>query len=102
MKIEEVHKPDFKGWNASVVFHTQDDKKLSKFMNEARYKTLHKLMNLKDKDTMMIVDDKEGYYRVETADPLTNPDVIKKMLDKFVKECEVLRPAKEDKKLFSK
>ncbi len=102
LKVEEVHKPEYKGWNGSVVFHTQDDETLSKFMNEKRYAALNKLMNLKDKETILIFDDKEGYYRMETFDPLTDDGVVLKMLDKFTSELEVLRPTKEDKKLYPK
>ncbi len=100
LKISEVHKPDYKDWNGSVVFHTEDDDICSKFMNKERYGALHKLMNLSNKDTIFIFDDKEGYYRIETADPLVDPSVIVKMLEKFTKTCEVLRPNSGDKKLF--
>ena len=102
LKIEEVHKPDFEGWNGSVIFHTEDDKVCAKFMNKNRYEALHKLMNLKKKDSVFICDDKEGYYRVETPDPLTDEAVIKKMLDKFTEACEALRPTEKDKPLFPK
>ena len=100
LKVQEVHKPDYKGWNGSVIFHTEDDDICSEFMNKDRYEALNKLINLNNKDTIFIFDDKEGYYRVETADPLVDDAVIVKMLDKFTKTCEVLRPNDSDKVLF--
>ena len=100
LKVEEVHKPDFKGWNGSIVFHTQDDEVMTSFMNEDRYKSLQRLMNLKGKETIFIFDDKEAYYRLETADPMDDPVVLEKMVMKLMAECDVLRPTNGDKKLF--
>ncbi|MGB1077151.1 MAG: hypothetical protein ACPG05_02505 [Bdellovibrionales bacterium] len=102
LKVEHAHKPDFKDWNGSTVFHTEDDDVCTKFMNADRYGALHKLMNLKNKDTILIVDDKEGYYRIETTDPLLDVDVVEKMLNKFTATCDVIRPVAADKKLFPK
>ncbi len=101
LKIEDVHSPDFKGWNGSVIFHTQNDKILSAFMNNDRYKALHHIMNLKGKESIFIFDDKEAYYRLETADPMVDPNIIQQMLSKLTKECDILRPNKSDKVLFS-
>lgn len=102
LNIEDVHKPDFKGWNGSIVFHTQNDKTISKYMNEDRYTSLNRLMNLKNKESIFIFDDKEMFYRMETSDPLIDPEIIEKMIKKFIKECDVMRPTEEDKKLFPK
>ena len=102
LKIEEVHKPDVKGWNGSTIFHTQDDKTISAYMNKARYDSLSKLMGLKNKECIFIFDDTEMFYRMETPDPLTDVATIEKMIAKFTKECDVLRPNDADKKLYKK
>ncbi len=99
LRIEEGHKPEFKGWNGNIVFHTQDNDIMSSFMDERRYQALHRIMNLTGKEAIFIFDDKEAYYRLETADPLTDPESVEKMIKKILKECDVLRPTAEDQKL---
>lgn len=93
LNLPKRYTPSAKSWDKNMVFHVQDDKKAKSFFVKDRLTALHKLLHIKDSEGLFIFDDKEGYYRYETASPLDNLDGLKKRVDALVKECNLLLPS---------
>ena len=95
IKLPHIYQPDYKSWNDKNVIQTKDKEALSAFMAENdRWSALSKLLNIKNADGFFIFDDKEAYFRMETAEPLDDLEFLNKRILGIIAQCEKLDPGK--------
>lgn len=96
INLPEIYTPEHKGWNDRNVLHTKDKQALKEFMEASpeRWPALSKLLKIKNADAFFIFDDKEAYFRMETAEPLDDLEFLNKRILGIIAQCEKLDPGK--------
>lgn len=95
LNLPKIYTPELSKWDEDISLHVQDEKNAKAFFNNERLSALHKLLHIKESEALFIFDEKESYYRYETANPLDNLEGLNKRVSAIVKQCHPLSPKSE-------
>lgn len=84
-------------WNSAYLVRCRDTKAVEAYLTPARQKILHTIFSMKNAAALFVFDEHEAVLRVETADPLRDPERLEKIVTQFLSAIQKLAPGKTDK-----
>lgn len=85
-----AYTPAVPGWDDALKFFVRDDAVMNDWLNEGKMKTIIALVGTKHSDNLLIFDDTQAIIRVETRDPMTDPDKMEKILARLASHLKAL------------
>lgn len=87
-KIRDIHEI----WNNANFIHTDRRAVMRAYLTETRIKALNSLMKLKNGMVLYVFNQEKGILRLETIDPLLDPDKIETIIKKLFRVVKVVSP----------
>lgn len=94
--LSQEFKPQSSNWDDSYIIRTRNASIMKRYLTEDRLKALHSLFGMKSSSAIFFFDDVEAVFRVQTTDPLRDPEKIKRILTRIVSQIEILKPTKQE------
>lgn len=88
---------EHEGWNESYIARTDNAKKLQKYFTKKRLDTLVKLFTMKGATILFFCDEVDAVLRIETSDPLRDPEKMERIVMRLVRDMKVLMPTDEER-----
>ena len=85
--------PRSPSWDAAHAAYVMDDAPMDTFMTPERAEALTAILNTRNADVLILFNDKQVVIRLETIDPLQDPDKIEKILKRLMTLCDKVRSA---------
>lgn len=98
LDLDETWSPDDKEWGASYVIKTRSAERLATYLTPERLKVLKVLFAKKNSISLLFFDENQSVLRVETSDPLRNPEHMEKITSQMMGLADKLRPSALAKK----
>ena len=96
------HKIDDKKWNKSLTLFSRNKEAVDLFLTDERIDTIQKMLKIKNADVILLLDENEGGYRIETSNPLTDLVQLEKMVKATIARYKILSVTKEEKAALKK
>ncbi|MAZ76963.1 MAG: hypothetical protein CMH31_06675 [Micavibrio sp.] len=95
---------DMKGkkWDKNLTIFSRHKEAVNLFLTEERVDTIKKMLNIKNADVILLLDENEGGYRIETSNPLTDLEQLEKMVKATIARYKKLSVTKEEIDSFKK
>lgn len=90
LDLPETVKPDYAGWKKDALIRARDAGALKRYLSDDRLNALSKLIAMRNAELTFIFDQNETYLRIETPDPLHEPDKIRRMAKHLVTQARRL------------
>jgi hypothetical protein len=92
LNLEHEVRPDFSGWDESILVRASDPAALKAYLTDERCRSLGAIMTIKTMPCVFLFDQNVAYLRFETADPLIDPDKMDRLLVKVAEAAKSLSP----------
>lgn len=92
LDLDETWSPDDKDWAASHVIKTRSAERLVTYLTPERLKVLKVLFAKKNSISLLFFDENQSVLRIETSDPLRNPEHMEKITSQLIGLADKLRP----------
>lgn len=96
------HNLDNKAWSKDLTLFSRNKDMVDAFLTEERLDTIKKMLNIKNADVILLLDDNEGGYRIETSNPLTDLTQLEKMVKATIARYKILSVSKEERIALNK
>lgn len=90
MKLDKTYKPAASEWDDSYIIKTDNPAALEKYLTPERVKVLHSLFSMRNITALFFFDNLDAVLRIETTDPLRNPDKMEKIIERLMKAMDIL------------
>lgn len=92
LDVTEDYRPGDADWDPAWVGRTRDVGVLGFYMTERRREILKKIFRMKILAAVLLYDEQDIVLRIETADPLNDPERLEKIVKGLLAQFEQLRP----------
>lgn len=87
-------------WDKNYLITTEDHEFLKEYLTPTRLKGLNSFFKLNKTTTMFVFNERDSFLRLETANPLTEPERVEKLINKIVHLAEALKLSKTERERF--
>lgn len=102
LNFEQEYVPNSEYWKSDYVLKTRNMEVMKSFLNEKRIKALHTLFSMKNSSALYFFDDLEAVLRIETSDPLRDPERMEKIFDRIYTLLDELKLSDAEYKKLAK
>lgn len=87
-----VHDVKVGKWNKAHHIMSRNKKAIDAYLTEERVSIISGILDMPNADVLILLDDKEGVFRIETPNPLQNAQQIDKLVSKLFARIKKLQP----------
>lgn len=91
------YKVESQDWDPAHRFYAKDKETMAAFLTPGRVTKTAEILKIRNADVLLLFDDKRAVIRVETTDPLEEPQKIDKTVRRILSAAEGLRVRPEKK-----
>lgn len=96
LKFKESFEPDFPDWKKEWVLRAREAAAVNAYLTKERLDALRDLFSMKAA-SMFFFDELASLIRIETVDPLKDPERLEKILKRLVPIADRLAPSESEK-----
>jgi hypothetical protein len=96
------HKMEGKKWPKDLTFFSRNKEAVDLFLTDERLDIIKKMLSIKNADVILLLDENEGGYRIETSNPLTDLAQLEKMVKATIARYKKLSVTKDEKAAFKR
>lgn len=102
--IEGLSNHDMSGrkWSKDLTVFSNNKDAIDLFLTDERIEIINKMLGIKNADILLVFENSESIYRVETSNPLTDLDMLEKMLKTTIARYKKLSLSDEEKTKLKK
>lgn len=100
LSLKKDISPDHEKWSRKYIARTDNKRRFNTYFREERLNALMDLFAMKGASALFFCDELDAVLRVETSDPMRDPEKMERIMKRLVREIKVLSPtAAESKKM---
>ncbi len=77
-------------WDKSLKFYVRNEEAVKAWLTDERITHLVGMIGIKNSDNLLIFDDEQAVVRIETRDPLTDPEKMEKVVMRVIRHAKAL------------
>ncbi|MEM9469904.1 MAG: hypothetical protein AAF988_07055 [Pseudomonadota bacterium] len=89
------HDLDNKKWDKNLIIYSRNPEQVDTYLTDERLKVIQKMLKIKNANVILLLDENEGAYRIETSNPLTDLEQLEKMVKSVLANYKKLDPEKD-------
>jgi hypothetical protein len=97
-----AHNMADKDWNNTHLIYTRNKEVVDAFLTAERAKILNNILSFPGADVLILLDDAQGVFRFETANPMTDADKIDSTIQKLISRFKKLHPSEAEVKEYKR
>lgn len=97
-----AHKPQSKKWDKNHHLFVRNPEAVDAYLTDERADAVKKLLNMKNADVVLLIDDGEAVLRYETTNPMNDLALLEKVVKATLGRIDVLKVTKKERKALAK
>ena len=94
------YKIDFAPWDDGHFVFVHNDDNVKNYLTSERVDVFSQILKTKNADVVVLFNDKEVLVRLETSDPMKNPDKLEKIVKRQMALMDKLRFTKDEREKY--